>query len=272
MLQVVMDENICPFVTNMTPVLVIHYFCPHIPSSSRHQWVPSLMASSSCHPNTGGWAMAPRGLGSKTGSDLNGEGMFMSFAMSNFAPFSFKWFCTQPFCGVLEVGVESGKGEREGEVEYTAEGGFQDGLPNVFPGVRITRLGRYDASLFDAYAGIAVLDVLHGHKPRLVSPLSYVQTRRMCTFSLLNRLQRRPFNGKIAKIGFYTVEHVSPVSSPPHFNTDRPQSLQDPSEDILSLGLCLMAHTVFYSSDGSPRLLRLVSHACQDKELRKSYF
>ncbi|EDR03487.1 uncharacterized protein LACBIDRAFT_331515 [Laccaria bicolor S238N-H82] len=43
-------------------------------------------------------------------------------------------------------------------------------------------------------------------------PLSYVQTRRMCTFSLLNRLQRRPFNGKIAKIGFYTVEHVSPVS------------------------------------------------------------
>ncbi|EDQ98017.1 uncharacterized protein LACBIDRAFT_336344 [Laccaria bicolor S238N-H82] len=44
-------------------------------------------------------------------------------------------------------------------------------------------------------------------------PLSYVQTRCMCTFSLLNRLQRRPFNGKIAKIGFYTVEHVSPVST-----------------------------------------------------------
>jgi hypothetical protein len=49
------------------------------------------------------------------------------------------------------------------------QGGFQDGLPNVFPGVRITRLGRYDTSLFDAYAGIAVLDFLHGDKPRLVS-------------------------------------------------------------------------------------------------------
>ncbi|EDQ98649.1 uncharacterized protein LACBIDRAFT_335774 [Laccaria bicolor S238N-H82] len=120
----------------MTPVLVIHYFCPHIPSSSRHQWVPSLMASSSCHPNTGGWAMAPRGLGSKTGSDLNGEGMFMSFAMSNFAPFSFKWFCTQPFCGVLEVGVESGKGEREGEVEYTAESqSLCPDIPSVVGGV-----------------------------------------------------------------------------------------------------------------------------------------
>jgi len=40
-------------------------------------------------------------------------------------------------------------------------------------------------------------------------------------------VSKEVYDIKIAKIGFFRVKLISPISSPPHFSTDHPWSLQD---------------------------------------------